>query len=101
MAPKSGSAELLAALRAAMAAQGLAALVVPSEGQSVLCVDSIVMCGVDGMCCRRRKTPLPNLKSVHAKTHTRGHRRAPVGVHAGARPPPGVCQRLLGQRGHG
>ena len=35
MAPKSGSAELLAALRAAMAAQGLAALVVPSEGACV------------------------------------------------------------------
>lgn len=50
MAPKSGSAELLAALRAAMATQGLTALVVPSEGMCVLMcvwtrVDSRGLCG--------------------------------------------------------
>jgi hypothetical protein len=42
MAPKSGSAELLAALRAAMATQGLAALVVPSEGQCQWSVSAAV-----------------------------------------------------------
>ena len=43
--PKSGSPELLAALRAAMAAQGLDALVVPSEGACVcmrMCVYACV-----------------------------------------------------------
>lgn len=105
MPPKSGSAELLAALRAAMAAQGLAALVVPSEGT---CVRALANTCVGGMCtyafeASGGRPPAKAAMHINADPPTPAciRRRAPVGVHPRAGPAPRVREWLHRERRHG
>lgn len=85
--PKSGSPELLAALRAAMAAQGLAALVVPSEGAfgCMFCWVGCWVWGVDGnnngTAAKQERVSFSStyLRAQHKRTNTlKPNRRAPV-----------------------
>lgn len=74
MAPTSGSAELLAALRASMAAQGLAALVVPSEGACVWMLHVWVWVWVVGVwgcevCYTVDQQETKKSRSLNTRTH--------------------------------